>query len=69
MKLPNILTALRIAFIPLIVAVFYLPFENNLYFASGIFALAAWTDWLDGFLARRLDQSTPFGAFLDPVAD
>lgn len=69
MKLPNILTALRIAFIPLIVAVFYLPIENNLYIAAGIFALAAWTDWLDGFLARRLNQSTPFGAFLDPVAD
>jgi CDP-diacylglycerol--glycerol-3-phosphate 3-phosphatidyltransferase len=69
MKLPNILTALRIAFIPLIVTFFYLPIENNLYFSAGIFALAAWTDWLDGYLARRLDQSTPFGAFLDPVAD
>lgn len=69
MKLPNILTALRIAFIPLIVAVFYLPFDNSLYICAGIFALAAITDWLDGFLARRLNQTTAFGAFLDPVAD
>lgn len=69
MKLPNILTALRIAFIPLIVVVYYLPFEDHLYYAAGIFALAAWTDWLDGYLARKLNQSTPFGAFLDPVAD
>ncbi|OPX57121.1 CDP-diacylglycerol--glycerol-3-phosphate 3-phosphatidyltransferase [Oceanospirillum multiglobuliferum] len=69
MKLPNILTALRIACIPLVVLVYYLPFADHLYYAAGIFALAAWTDWLDGYLARKLNQSTAFGAFLDPVAD
>ncbi|MBB1487646.1 CDP-diacylglycerol--glycerol-3-phosphate 3-phosphatidyltransferase [Oceanospirillum sediminis] len=69
MKLPNIITALRICFIPLVVLMFYLPVENNLYYTAGIFALAAWTDWLDGFLARKLNQTTAFGAFLDPVAD
>lgn len=72
--LPNILTWLRIALIPLFVAVFYLPdgvlpkHEINL-IAAAIFALAAITDWLDGYLARRWNQTSAFGAFLDPVAD
>ena len=55
--------------IPVLVAVFYLPFKNHLLFASGIFAVAAATDWVDGYLARRLGQMTKLGAFLDPVAD
>ncbi|MBV1932101.1 MAG: CDP-diacylglycerol--glycerol-3-phosphate 3-phosphatidyltransferase [Porticoccaceae bacterium] len=68
-NLPNQLTILRVLFIPLLVIVFYLPWEWH-YFASGaIFGIAALTDLLDGYLARRLGQETPFGAFLDPVAD
>lgn len=68
-NLPNKLTLLRVAFIPLLVVVFYLPWEWH-YLASGaIFGIAALTDLLDGYLARRLSQETPFGAFLDPVAD
>jgi cardiolipin synthase len=73
-NLPNTLTWLRIGLIPLFVLVFYLPdgllprpFLNLL--ATGLFALAAVTDWLDGYLARRLNQTSAFGAFLDPVAD
>lgn len=68
-NLPNILTLTRIALIPVIVVVYYLPFKYNYITAAIIFAVASITDWLDGYLARRLDQSTPFGAFLDPVAD
>lgn len=73
-NLPNILTWLRILMIPLIIGVFYLPGElvgqqgKNLT-AALLFAAAALTDWLDGYLARRLDQTSAFGAFLDPVAD
>ncbi|MEH6628690.1 MAG: CDP-diacylglycerol--glycerol-3-phosphate 3-phosphatidyltransferase [Motiliproteus sp.] len=69
MNIPNILTSLRITLIPCIVVIYYLPYEWNLHVAAGIFALAAVTDWLDGYLARRLNQTTAFGAFLDPVAD
>ena len=60
---------LRILLIPVLVVVFYLPFNNHLLVAAAIFAFAAVTDWVDGYLARRLDQMTSFGAFLDPVAD
>jgi CDP-diacylglycerol--glycerol-3-phosphate 3-phosphatidyltransferase/cardiolipin synthase len=73
-NLPNSLTWLRIWLIPLFVAVFYLPqgwvpgHLVNLV-ATLIFALAGVTDWLDGWLARRLNQTSAFGAFLDPVAD
>ncbi len=73
-NLPNSLTWLRIFLIPLFVAVFYLPdgflpkHSINV-IATAIFALAALTDWLDGWLARRLNQMSAFGAFLDPVAD
>lgn len=69
MNIPNILTVLRVLLIPIIVALFYLPFKWSYLAASAVFTLAAVTDWLDGYLARRLKQSTPFGAFLDPVAD
>ncbi|TXS93004.1 CDP-diacylglycerol--glycerol-3-phosphate 3-phosphatidyltransferase [Parahaliea maris] len=68
-NIPNALTMLRIFMIPVLVVVFYLPFEKHLLVAAGIFAIAAITDWFDGYLARRLDQMTSFGAFLDPVAD
>lgn len=69
MNLPNILTLSRIVMIPVFVVIFYLPVEWRYLVSAAIFALAAATDWLDGYLARKLDQSTPFGAFLDPVAD
>ncbi len=66
---PNILTLLRIVLIPLFVVVYYLPFRGANESAAVIFIVAALTDWLDGYLARRLQQHSPFGAFLDPVAD
>src|SRR5690554_2310775 len=69
MNIPNLLTLARIAFIPLLVVLFYLPFSWSMPLAAALFALASITDWLDGYLARRWNQSTPFGAFLDPVAD
>ena len=68
-NIPNTLTLLRIVLIPVLVLVFYLPFRGHLLVAAAVFALAAVTDWVDGYLARRLGQTTPFGAFLDPVAD
>jgi len=68
-NIPNTLTVSRIAMIPLLVLVFYWPFENHQMVAAGIFGLAAITDWFDGYLARKLAQMTEFGAFLDPVAD
>lgn len=69
MNLPNLLTLLRIVLVP-IFALLYLAPGGGLYLYAGIlFALAAFTDWLDGFLARKLGQTTRFGAFLDPVAD
>ncbi len=69
MTLPNLLTLLRIALIPVLVFFFYLPFGWAHWLAALIFALAAITDWFDGFLARALSQTTRLGAFLDPVAD
>ncbi|MDQ3260715.1 MAG: CDP-alcohol phosphatidyltransferase family protein, partial [Pseudomonadota bacterium] len=73
-NLPNLLTWFRILLIPLFVAVLYLPgnwltqHQANAT-AMWIFIFAALTDWLDGYLARRLNQTSEFGAFLDPVAD
>ena len=67
--IPNILTLLRIALIPVFLLVYYLPFSWSNVLTTAIFGLAALTDWFDGYLARRLQQSSPFGAFLDPVAD
>lgn len=69
MNIPNALTSLRMLSVPVFVLVFYLPYHWSYSASAVIFALAAITDWLDGYLARRLNQSTPFGAFLDPVAD
>ena len=69
--IPTIMTWTRIAAIPLIIGVFYLPIDpvmRNL-IATIMFVVFAATDWLDGFLARRLNQVSSFGAFLDPVAD
>ncbi len=67
-SLPNILTLLRIGLIPVFILTFYLPFWANVVTAA-IFALAAITDWLDGYLARKLGQISALGTFLDPVAD
>jgi CDP-diacylglycerol--glycerol-3-phosphate 3-phosphatidyltransferase len=74
MTIPTIMTWTRIFAIPLIVGVFYLPesaasqAERNAV-ATVMFVVFAMTDWLDGYLARRLHQTSAFGAFLDPVAD
>lgn len=69
--LPTIMTWTRIVAIPLIVGVFYLPLPEGMrnLIATVMFIVFAATDWLDGFLARRLNQTSAFGAFLDPVAD
>jgi CDP-diacylglycerol--glycerol-3-phosphate 3-phosphatidyltransferase len=69
MNIPNLLTVIRVLLIPVFILLFYLPFSWSYSAASVVFAIAAATDWLDGYLARRWEQSTPFGAFLDPVAD
>ncbi len=69
--IPTLMTLARIAAIPLIVGLFYLPLtaaEQN-FWATLMFVVFALTDWLDGYLARKLNQSSAFGAFLDPVAD
>ncbi|MCU7805976.1 MAG: CDP-diacylglycerol--glycerol-3-phosphate 3-phosphatidyltransferase [Candidatus Thiodiazotropha sp. (ex Lucinoma annulata)] len=68
-NIPNILTLLRIVLIPVFVLLFYLPVEWARYSCAIVFAVAAVTDWFDGYLARRWGQVSPFGAFLDPVAD
>ncbi len=68
-NIPNLLTLLRIALIPVFIVIFYLPWVYADQVCAAIFALAAVTDWLDGYLARRLRQMSAFGAFLDPVAD
>ena len=69
--IPTIMTWTRIVAIPLIIGVYALPWDlasKNLV-ATVMFAVFAWTDWLDGYLARKLNQTSAFGAFLDPVAD
>jgi CDP-diacylglycerol--glycerol-3-phosphate 3-phosphatidyltransferase len=67
---PNLITGLRILLIPVLVAVFYLaPIEWRYLASAAVFTVASITDWLDGYLARKWGQLTPFGAFLDPVAD
>jgi cardiolipin synthase len=71
LTIPTIMTWMRIVAIPLIVGVFYLPLDpasRNL-IATVMFVVFALTDWLDGYLARVLNQTSSFGAFLDPVAD
>ncbi len=68
-NLPTNLTLLRIALIPLLAIVFYLPWEYSNIACTVIFFIAGFTDWLDGYLARKMKLETAFGAFLDPVAD
>ncbi|NQZ54114.1 MAG: CDP-diacylglycerol--glycerol-3-phosphate 3-phosphatidyltransferase [Piscirickettsiaceae bacterium] len=69
LNLPNILSLLRIALIPVLVGIYLLPYESAPLWATIIFVIAAITDWLDGYLARKWDQTSAFGAFIDPVAD
>lgn len=78
-NIPTALTWMRIVLIPVFVGIFYLPTESDTFLsipahwinvtATAIFIVAAVTDWLDGYLARKLNQTSSFGAFLDPVAD
>jgi CDP-diacylglycerol---glycerol-3-phosphate 3-phosphatidyltransferase len=68
-NLPNILTLLRIASIPVIAAILLSPSKSAGLWAAVIFAIASITDWLDGYLARRMGIVTVFGKFLDPIAD
>ncbi len=65
----NQLTLGRVILIPILMAVFYLPTPLSYWLAATIFSLAAFTDWLDGYLARTRGEETAFGRFLDPVAD
>jgi cardiolipin synthase (CMP-forming) len=74
LNVPNLVTLSRIILIPLLIAIYYLPdhwltWQGRNATATAIFILAGITDWLDGYLARRLNQMSAFGAFLDPVAD
>ena len=69
MSIPNLITCVRVFLIPVLVVVFYLPYDWHYMLASGIFIVASISDWLDGYLARKWNQFTPFGAFFDPVAD
>ncbi|WP_448098289.1 CDP-diacylglycerol--glycerol-3-phosphate 3-phosphatidyltransferase [Luteibacter yeojuensis] len=68
-NLPTWLTLFRVLLLPVMVIVYYLPFRGANLTAAVVFVLAAFTDWLDGYLARRLNLTSAFGAFLDPVAD
>jgi CDP-diacylglycerol---glycerol-3-phosphate 3-phosphatidyltransferase len=69
LTLPTILTLFRIALLPVMVIVFYAGFKGANIAAALIFLMAALTDWLDGYIARRYNMGSAFGAFLDPVAD
>ncbi len=69
LNIPNVLSLLRIVLIPVLVILFYAPIPAKHLICACIFALAGVTDWLDGYLARKLDQMSKFGAFIDPVAD
>ncbi|MBW8904743.1 MAG: CDP-diacylglycerol--glycerol-3-phosphate 3-phosphatidyltransferase [Betaproteobacteria bacterium] len=74
LNVPNVITLSRIILIPLIIGIYYLPYDwlsdhGKNTTATLVFILAAATDWLDGYLARRLNQMSAFGEFLDPVAD
>ena len=74
LNIPNLITLSRIVLIPLLIGIYYLPSDwltdgNKDVSATAIFIVAGITDWLDGYLARRLNQMSAFGAFLDPVAD
>jgi CDP-diacylglycerol--glycerol-3-phosphate 3-phosphatidyltransferase len=69
LNIPNTLTILRISIIPIFIVVFYMPWDFHYLASSIVFILASLTDYLDGYLARKLKQESAFGKFLDPVAD
>ena len=69
LNIPTLLTLSRIALIPILAIFFYIPWEYSNIATTFIFIVAAITDWLDGYLARKMQVETQFGAFLDPVAD
>lgn len=69
LTIPTMITLFRILTIPVMVALFYAPYAWSHYAAAGIFIFGALTDWADGWIARRYNMSSAFGAFLDPVAD
>ncbi|MCY7354072.1 MAG: CDP-diacylglycerol--glycerol-3-phosphate 3-phosphatidyltransferase [Lysobacter sp.] len=69
LTVPTMLTLARILLIPVLVLVFYLPYQWTNFASAAVFGFAALTDWLDGWIARRFHQYSAFGAFLDPVAD
>lgn len=68
-NIPNMLTISRLSLIPIFMIVFYIPCSWHYPAAACVFAVACFTDWLDGYLARKLNQESAFGEFLDPVAD
>ncbi|MGD2052965.1 MAG: CDP-diacylglycerol--glycerol-3-phosphate 3-phosphatidyltransferase [Gammaproteobacteria bacterium] len=68
-NVPNTLSLVRIALIPVFIYVYYLPYEWSHIAATALFALASITDWFDGYLARKLEQQSRLGAILDPLAD
>jgi CDP-diacylglycerol--glycerol-3-phosphate 3-phosphatidyltransferase len=68
-NIPNTLTWVRIALVPVFVLLYYIPWQWGHFCAAAFFSLAAITDWLDGYIARNWELSSRFGAFLDPVAD
>ena len=69
LTIPNMLTMTRVALIPVFVIAFYLPLDGARLVCACLFAVAGITDWLDGYLARKWQQTSNLGAFLDPVAD
>ncbi|VAW53282.1 CDP-diacylglycerol--glycerol-3-phosphate 3-phosphatidyltransferase [hydrothermal vent metagenome] len=69
MNIPNAITTFRIILIPVFISVFYLPYDWAPALATFIFWFAAITDWFDGYLARKLNQQSSLGAFIDPLAD
>ncbi len=69
MTIPNAITSFRIILIPVFIAIFYLPYSWAPALATFVFWFAAITDWFDGYLARKLDQQSALGAFIDPLAD
>ena len=69
LNLPNLLSLLRVLLIPVLVILYFMPNPSATIWATVIFVLAGITDWLDGYLARRMNLTSPFGAFIDPVAD
>ncbi|MFM1897381.1 MAG: hypothetical protein RLZZ385_2455 [Pseudomonadota bacterium] len=69
MNWANFVTILRILLIPVVVVLYLSQFPGHLLWSAAVFGVASFSDWLDGYLARRLKQTSAFGAFLDPVAD